>query len=293
MRFARWRILAPHVCSKASKAADGSRAIPLSASIIALPPSSKPTARFTRACAPSSASTESRVMAARSAAHYSPSLTMRHVPTRGCRRAPNRSPRCRSAFVAIPATWLIFDHFTHLLTIWTSDGDMSTLERRIDGYVDRLLAAKPSFPGPLRATGPISASLDRRRYLELVDAVKRRIFEGDVYQLQLGIRFGAAFEGEAFDLYRALRRQTRRRICFTSIPPFGRLLGASPEFLVRLEGRRARLRPLAGTRSRGRDDDEDARLPRSCSSTKKSVRSMSCSSISDATTLARSASTAA
>ena len=42
--------------------------------------------------------------------------------------------------------------------------------------------------------------------------------------------------------------------------PFGQLLGASPEFLVRLEGRKARLRPLAGTRARGRDDDEDAQI---------------------------------
>lgn len=178
-------------------------------------------------------------------------------------RLPARAqsePAMPGAFVAIPATWLIFDHFTDLLTIWTSDGDMSTLERRIDGYVDRLLAAKPSFPGPLRATGPISASLDRRRYLELVDAVKRRIFEGDVYQLQLGIRFGAAFEGEAFDLYRALRRHNPSPYMFYVDTAFGQLLGASPEFLVRLEGRRARLRPLAGTRSRGRDDDEDAQI---------------------------------
>jgi anthranilate synthase component 1 len=42
--------------------------------------------------------------------------------------------------------------------------------------------------------------------------------------------------------------------------PFGQLLGASPEFLVRLEGRRARIRPLAGTRWRGSDDEEDVRI---------------------------------
>ena len=41
---------------------------------------------------------------------------------------------------------------------------------------------------------------------------------------------------------------------------FGQLLGASPEFLVRLEGRKARIRPLAGTRWRGVDDEEDARI---------------------------------
>jgi anthranilate/para-aminobenzoate synthase component I len=174
-------------------------------------------------------------------------------------RAPS-APAMPAAYVAVPATWLIFDHFTDLLTIWTSDGDAGALERRIDGYVERLLAAKPSFPQPLRATGQTEQSLDRDRYLELAGQVKGRIFEGDVYQLQLGIRFDAALEGEAFDLYRALRRYNPSPYMFYVDTDFGQLLGASPEFLVRLEGRRARLRPLAGTRSRGRDDDEDARI---------------------------------
>jgi anthranilate synthase component 1 len=173
---------------------------------------------------------------------------------------PASEPAMPAAYVAIPATWLIFDHFTDLLTIWTSDGDAATLDRRMDGYVERLLAAKPCFPGALRAVGPTSQSLDRARYLELAAEVKRRIFEGDVYQLQLGIRFGAALEGEAFDLYRALRRHNPSPYMFYVDTEFGQLLGASPEFLVRLEGRRARLRPLAGTRSRGRDDEEDARI---------------------------------
>jgi anthranilate synthase component 1 len=174
-------------------------------------------------------------------------------------RTPSE-PAMPGAFVAIPATWLIFDHFTDLLTIWTSGAPEDVLERRIDGYLERLLAAKPSFPGPLRATGHVSASLDRERYLELVAEVKRRIFEGDVYQLQLGIRFDAALEGEAFDLYRALRRYNPSPYMFYVDTEFGQLLGASPEFLVRLEGRRARLRPLAGTRTRGHDDEEDARI---------------------------------
>ena len=178
-------------------------------------------------------------------------------------RLPARTPAdplMPGAFVAIPATWLIFDHFTDSLTIWTSGGDAQTLERRIDGYVDRLLAARPRFPQPLHASGATAQSLDRARYLELVAEVKRAIYEGDVYQLQLGIRFNAVLEGEAFDLYRALRRHNPSPYMFYVNTQFGQLLGASPEFLVRLEGRRARLRPLAGTRTRGGNDEEDARI---------------------------------
>ncbi len=175
------------------------------------------------------------------------------------RREPSR-PEMPAAYVAIPATWLIFDHFTDRLTLWCSGDDARACEQRIGEYVERLLAARPALPQPLRASGAMSASLERERFLELVAEAKRRIFEGDVYQLQLGIRFGADLKGNALDLYRALRRENPSPYMFYVDTPFGQMLGASPEFLVRLEGRKARIRPLAGTRWRGRDDDEDARL---------------------------------
>jgi anthranilate synthase component 1 len=169
-------------------------------------------------------------------------------------------PAMPGAYVAIPATWLVFDHFTDRLTIWCSGGDAAQRERRIDGYVYRLLAAKPALPQALRAVDAVAHSIAREPYLALVDEVKRRIFEGDVYQLQLGIRFGATLEGSAFDLYRVLRRENPSPYMFFVDTPFGELLGASPEFLVRLEGRKARIRPLAGTRWRGRNDDEDVAI---------------------------------
>ncbi len=169
-------------------------------------------------------------------------------------------PAMPAAYVAVPATWLIFDHFTDLLTIWASGNDAAECERRIDRYVERLMGAKPALPGSVRAAGEVRATMTRERYLELAAEVKRRIFEGDVYQLQLGIRFDARLDGEAFDLYRALRRRNPSPYMFYVDTKFGQLLGASPEFLVRLERRKARIRPLAGTRSRGADDDDDARI---------------------------------
>jgi anthranilate synthase component I len=190
-------------------------------------------------------------------------LAFSYDAARASARLPARAasvPAMPGAYVAIPATWLIFDHFTDLLTIWTCSGDAVARERRIDGYVERLLAAKPAFPQPLRAGKQFAPSIERERYLALAAEVKRRIFEGDVYQLQLGIRFGAELEGNALDCYRALRRYNPSPYMFFVDTVFGELLGASPEFLVRLEGRKARIRPLAGTRSRGVDDEEDARL---------------------------------
>jgi anthranilate synthase component I len=169
-------------------------------------------------------------------------------------------PPMPAVHVAIPATWLTFDHFTDTLTLWTRGPDADELDRRLDRYLERLMRAKPAFPRAVAAASPVAQSIERQRYLELVAAVKRHIFEGDVYQLQLGIRFAASITGDPFDLYRALRRDNPSPYMFFVDTPYGQLLGASPEFLVRLEGRKARIRPLAGTRPRGADDAQDERI---------------------------------
>jgi len=178
-------------------------------------------------------------------------------------RLPERAqdaPAMPAAYVAIPATWLIFDHLTHSLILWGCGENERAIEARLDGYVARLESQAPQLARPVRAAGTPDASMDRETYLEKVARVKRHIYDGDVYQLQLGIRFGAQLEGDPFDLYRALRRRNPSPYMFHVDGPFGTILGASPEFLVRLEGRRARIRPLAGTRSRGSSDEEDARI---------------------------------
>jgi len=190
-------------------------------------------------------------------------LAFAYDAARPAARLPQRAqsvPAMPAAYVAIPSTWLIFDHFTHALTVWTCGDGAAELERRIDAYVERLLATPPALPLGVSASGKVSQSLERDEYLALAARVKHHIYDGDVYQLQLGIRFGADLDGSAFDLYRALRRANPSPYMFYVDTAFGQLLGASPEFLVRLEGRKARIRPLAGTRWRGRDDEEDAEI---------------------------------
>jgi anthranilate synthase component 1 len=172
-------------------------------------------------------------------------------------RAPAEPPM-PAAYVAIPRTWLVFDHFTDEVNISTAAASAEEAERTIDAHLGKLLASRPSLPQPVRATGPMRASMTRDEYLERVARVKNYITDGEVYQLQVGIRFSAPFAGTALDLYRAIRSRNPSPYMFFVDTPFGQLLGASPEFLVRLEGDRARIRPLAGTRPRGRDEREDA-----------------------------------
>ncbi len=177
---------------------------------------------------------------------YDAARPLAHLPPRAV-----DAPAIPAAYVAIPRTWLVFDHLTHSLVFWASGESEAEVEARIDDYLARMLAQAPRLARPVRATGEVSASFDRETYLQRVARIKRHIYDGDVYQLQIGIRFGAQLEGEPFDLYRALRRRNPSPYMFYVDTPYGQLLGASPEFLVRLEGRKARIRPLAGTRSRG------------------------------------------
>ena len=174
-------------------------------------------------------------------------------------RSPD-PPEMPAAIAAIPGTWLIFDHYTHGLTLWCCGDNAGELDARIDGYIARLLAARASLPGSFRARGAMHASIDRSGYLALVDRAQRAITDGDVYQIQLGIRFHAELDGEPLDCYRALRRRNPSPYMFFVDTEFGALFGASPEFLVRLDGRRARIRPLAGTRARGASPESDARI---------------------------------
>ena len=170
------------------------------------------------------------------------------------------APPTPDAYVAIPATWLIFDHYTDRVDMHAIAPSEREARERLDRYHDLLFSSKPDAPAPIAIRGGVSQSIGREEYLALVDRVKTLIYDGDVYQLQLGIRFSAEIAGDALDLYRQLRSKNPSPYMFYLDTPFGQLLGASPEFLVRLEDGRARIRPLAGTRSRGKTKLEDAAI---------------------------------
>ncbi len=168
-------------------------------------------------------------------------------------------------YAVVPGTWLVFDHFRHTLTLLgfsREESERAGVEARLAEYERRLLWTRPSLPGSFTIAGPLHRSLEREAFLEGVKRAKRAIYEGDVYQLQLSIRFDAAAEGEPFDLYRRVRAKNPSPYMFFLDTPYGAVLGASPEFLVRLDGSTARLRPLAGTRPRHEDPAAEVRVMR-------------------------------
>ncbi len=125
--------------------------------------------------------------------------------------------------------------------------------------------AKLSQPVPLARRNPTGTTgtdpapvLDPAAYAAMVDRAKDYILAGDVFQVVLAQRFTLPFALPPFDLYRALRRiNPSPFLYFLDLPGFA-LIGSSPEILVRARDGEVTIRPIAGTRPRGANAQEDA-----------------------------------
>jgi anthranilate synthase component 1 len=138
--------------------------------------------------------------------------------------------------------------------------------RKVEEIFDRL--ARPSRALPLLDVGSASASTLRpvartsqADYQAAVRRIQEYIKAGDAFQVVLSQRFDVARDGvDPFDVYRIMRVTNPSPYMFHLEFPEAVVTGASPEVLVRLDGRRVDVRPLAGTRRRGRSVEEDEAL---------------------------------
>ena len=144
------------------------------------------------------------------------------------------------------------------------DDDPRALYRKALGKLAKRLAV---LAKPARDRRPVP-----KRHAELRPRVAREVFEaavarareyveaGDCQQIVLSQRFDAETDLAPFEIYRALRRVNPSPYLFFVKDGDRALVGSSPETLVKLEGGEVTLRPIAGTRPRGKDAAEDARL---------------------------------
>ncbi len=122
----------------------------------------------------------------------------------------------------------------------------------------------PPALAPLPGSGAfVSAPLSntpKARFFGMVEKAKEYIRAGDIFQAVLSQRFSADFALPAFSLYRALRRiNPAPFLCYLDFGSF-QIVCSSPEILVRVRGGKVTIRPIAGTRWRGKTKDEDERL---------------------------------
>lgn len=113
-----------------------------------------------------------------------------------------------------------------------------------------------------RMTSDIRYLFDKEKYCGIVNKAKEYIREGDIFQVVLSNRAEADFEGSLLDTYRVLRTTNPSPYMFYFSSNDIEIAGASPETLVKLENGVLHTFPLAGTRPRGKTDEEDLELER-------------------------------
>ncbi len=164
-----------------------------------------------------------------------------------------------------PSLFAIFDNVRDELTLATplrEDGDA--------GAGEALLArARAALSHPLQVAAPVSgepvaqeprSNFTRAAFEDAVRRIQEYIAAGDVFQVVPSQRFSVDFTLPPFALYRSLRRiNPSPFLFFLDLDGFS-LVGSSPEVLVRLRDGEVTVRPLAGTRPRGADPEEDRRL---------------------------------
>jgi len=166
-------------------------------------------------------------------------------------------------------TVLAFDHVRHRILIIANarisgDEDLEALyqfacakvefvERELERALSKTV---PPSGRPLEVTSNVT----REQFEGMVKTAKEYIAAGDIYQVVLSQRFEAAIDADPFTVYRALRHVNPSPYMYFLRVGGRSIVGSSPEMLVRVEGRQVQTHPIAGTRPRGRTEEEDVRL---------------------------------
>src|ERR1700686_1048530 len=166
-------------------------------------------------------------------------------------------------------TVLAFDHVQHRILIIANarsaaDDDLESLYQfacaKIQ-FLERELERNLSLARPGGAASlDVRSNQTREQFEANVLAAKEHIAAGDIYQVVLSQRFEAEVAADPFTVYRALRHVNPSPYMYFIRIGGVSVVGSSPEMLVRVEGRRVETHPIAGTRPRGRTNEDDGRL---------------------------------
>jgi anthranilate synthase component I len=166
-----------------------------------------------------------------------------------------------------PTVILVFDRLADRLFIASPVWPVGDPARGVATAVERIEAASARLTAPLDRTQQQALSLPdvtpepvlpAGRYGDMVARAKDYISAGDIFQVVLAQRFILPFTLPPFDLYRALRRINPSPFLYHLDMPGFSLTGSSPEILVRARDGEVTIRPIAGTRPRGKTAVEDA-----------------------------------
>ena len=161
---------------------------------------------------------------------------------------------------------IAFDHYRQkvlLITGVMTDNLEESYQKAADKLEEmtRLIkkGKKKVFP-PIQLKSEIKPQFPKEKYCDMVEKAKHYIHEGDIFQVVLSNPMRAKAEGSLFDTYRVLRATNPSPYMFYFSSDDIEIAGASPETLVKLEHGNLSTFPLAGTRPRGKNAEEDRAL---------------------------------
>ncbi|OCA82158.1 anthranilate synthase component I [Pseudobacillus wudalianchiensis] len=172
-------------------------------------------------------------------------------------------------------TFIIYDHLLQKVTLAAVDlfGDRS--EAELEAALVNLENCVNGIHQPPQAdsleTLLFTGNVDKAQFSEMVETAKQHIIRGDIFQVVLSQRLKAAFNGNPFSLYRRLRTSNPSPYMFYIDFKEYTVLGASPESLIKINGREVTTNPIAGTRPRGANEKEDAALERELLNDEKEI----------------------
>lgn len=165
----------------------------------------------------------------------------------------------------------VFDHVRHRVWIVRNvftDGEGS-LRTKYNAAIREIRATRKRLSEPVAAEIPkrrrarplkVTSNFSRAKFLKAVDKAKEYIRAGDIFQVAVSQRFSARTDADPFEIYRALRVVNPSPYMYFLKLADTAVVGSSPEMLLKVQGRDAFYRPIAGTRPRGRGEKEDVQM---------------------------------
>ena len=161
---------------------------------------------------------------------------------------------------------IAFDNFKQKIIVITNiktddlENNYEKACRELKEIADLIKNGKKIEIEPLKLKSEFRPVFSREEYCDMVEKAKDYIREGDIFQVVLSNRIEADISGSLFDTYRVLRTTNPSPYMFYFSSNDIEIAGASPETLVKLNGRKLYTFPLAGTRPRGKTPEEDLKL---------------------------------
>jgi anthranilate synthase component I len=185
-------------------------------------------------------------------------------------KLPDANPddlKLPDSMMMIPSVLLVFDHVGKTVRVIVpaetghdAEAAYKRASRRVEQVVRVLQTHTVKRPVEPATTGEVTSNFTQPDFEAAVERCREYTLDGDILQAVISQRFSADFDGQPFDLYRKLRAVNPSPYMF--FLDFGdfQLVGSSPETHVKVLGERVTVKPIAGTRPRGKTAAEDRAL---------------------------------